>query len=738
MIRFASVVLAVLIIIGLSLPQMPRSTALAEPDKEYASTNVRIGDVSTIVADPHNPAIFYALASGRGVFESTDGAETWKSIGGGITSSVVFRKLLVDPQRPNIIYIEGDTSLLKSTDGGASWIPIDADLGDRSFLGFAMSPVDPSVLYVASQHKIFETVDGGQTWEVISSNLERGPFRLMIDPKNPTVLYGFSDLRLMKSTDAGVHWNKIGPRVPSHDITAFAMSPADDSVLFIGTQKHGIYESTNAGKNWSAHNSGLLTKNMNEVQGDIPRVWAIAGDPSDPKTIYAGVSADLTGGMTASVFKSSNSGKSWRLMQTIGRATGSYGVTCLLVDPFDGNVVFAGADGDGVYKSIDGGVNWSPQDGDLSTADVVAFVIGKSDGALYAATEEGVFHFEGHRWRQVGFNYRDFGKQWVNSIAVDPKNSATVYVGTRSSYDSMHSGLFKTTDGGGTWSEVDSALPISEGSVSALSIDSSESSTAYVAMFSTGFILPSSAASGVKSAEKSGISTDVVIPSTADPSLSSAIFKTTNGGKDWESWSSGIPRHEMSVTDMFHVPQDAATLYALTPPFVWKLTMGASTWVPAAKLPAAPAPRLILHSPPFAISPSKPLQMYSANFSIEDGKAKSKVFESNDGGLNWFPTGNAGEIPIDHLAVDPRNPSMIYAGGRDGVLKSTDGGRTWTGMNSGLPHPVKPLLGFQSKARVTGLALDPSDNGTIYLTTGGRGVFESADGGITWHSKPAY
>jgi photosystem II stability/assembly factor-like uncharacterized protein len=732
MTRLVTTGLVLLMVLGLSSPRGPRMAAGAgrQAQGEDASTDARIGEVSSIVCDPHDPATFYAVASGRGIFKSTDGAETWRIIGAGITSHDVFRKVVIDPKKSNVLYIEGGTSLLKSTDGGDSWSSIAQGLGDGPFWSLAVNPVDSSVLYVPSPHKIFQTSDGGQTWRAITSELRSEPFGLIADPKNPAVLYGLWNDWLAKSEDAGEHWSKIGPPGPSHEMTAIAISPTDSSVLYIGTAENGIYRSADGGKSWSARNSGLMTRNLNDVRGEIPRVWVIAIDPSDPTTIYAGGSGNVTGGMTATIFKSTDSARSWRLMQVIGRARGASGVICLLVNPFNHNIVLAGADGDGIYKSIDGGLNWSAEDAALSTADLVAFDVGKSDGALYAATSQGVFHFKGQRWRQVGFSSRDFLQESVNTLAVDPTNSETVYVGTGGSYESNYGGLFKTIDGGLTWSEADEGgLRDLTGSVHALSVDPSEPSTVYAGMLSSGVSLSSSEVSAIKSAEKAGISIDLNIPPSADPSLSSAIYKTTNGGKNWMPWDSGIPRHEMSVRALFLQPNDATTLYALTPSFTWKSTNAGLSWAPLGGLPAPSA---------FAISPSNPSLMYSVHFyfSWERDRSAATVFASTDAGLSWFSVGNAGKTQISHLAVDPHNPTIIYAdNGDNGILKSMDAGRTWTAMSLGLPRPVKDPFG-RLPMWVTGLVIDPIRPDTIYISTNGRGLFESTDGGSSWHSKP--
>jgi photosystem II stability/assembly factor-like uncharacterized protein len=671
---------------------------------ENAWNEARIGEVYAIVSDPHDPTTFYAATNGRGIFKSTDGGGTWKNICKGMPFGVAPKKVVVDPLDPNVIYTEGDTALFKSTDGGASWVSATSGLGEGPFYGLAINPSDPSILYVGSGHKIFQTSNGGQSWRVITPELENGQFALVVDPKTPQVIYSLSD-GLSKSSDAGANWTSIDSNLPKKELNTISLAPWNSSVLYVGTEKHGIYKSTDGGKSWSALNSGLKTKNQNEPDGEIPPVRAIAIDPSNPNILYAGVAANVTAGPFAAVFKSTNAGENWKLLSVIGSGKGRTTVNCLAVDPFAPNVVFAGTDGDGIFKSVDGGVNWSGEDSELSTGSVVALSIGKKDGTLYAGTLEGIFKFEGLRWRQIGFSHRDFGGEWIASLAVDPSNSATVYVGTRSSYVSKEGGLFKSTDGGRSWLAADSGLRHFAGWISALAIDPSNPGILYAGTYGYG------------------------------------VFKTTNAGIKWVPSSSGIVRSEYSVAALAIDPNDSSMIYAVTSAFVWKSTNRGLHWSHGNGLPSSPDPAWRSRLTTITINPLNSSIMYAGHFYLgpKAGTSGTTIYESTDAGANWFSAGKASEKVIDCLEIDPSDPTRLYAdNGDSGILKSVDNGRSWTAMNSGLPRPIKPPVGFQSSTLVSGLAVDPILTSTVYISTAGRGVFKSADGGLNWTPIPTY
>ena len=93
---------------------------------------------------------------------------------------------------------------------------------------------------------------------------------------------------------------------------------------------------------------------------------------------------------------------------------------------------------------------------------------------------------------------------------------------------------------------------------------------------------------------------------------------------------------------------------------------------------------------------------------------------------NGYPQGS-GPRDVTALAIDPSTPATLYAGTFEGgVFKSTNGGNSWTTINSGL-----------TSTRVFALAIDPSTPATLYAGTGGSGVFKSTNGGTTWQPTGA-
>ena len=90
-----------------------------------------------------------------------------------------------------------------------------------------------------------------------------------------------------------------------------------------------------------------------------------------------------------------------------------------------------------------------------------------------------------------------------------------------------------------------------------------------------------------------------------------------------------------------------------------------------------------------------------------------------EAGQSWRKIAEAG--PLSALATHPADPGLVYAGGADGLLRSDDGGRTWTEIGKGLPA-----------APITALAVAAEERGTVYAGVEGDGLWVSRDAGASW------
>ena len=597
------------------------------------------------------------------------------------------------------------------------------------------------------------------------------------------------------SAEAG--WTSIGPgpfgEGPISGVNALALDPTTPTTLYAGGV--GVFKSTDGGASWSPATTGLTC--ISSAPGGPPvtvtcAVTALALDPTTPTTLYAGARLGTGGG---GVFKSTDGGGSWS-PATTGLTCGAFtcDVNALALDPTTPTTLYAGTSTGGVFKTIDGGGSWSPVNTGLPcgpfTCGVTALALDPTTPTiLYAGTEDGVFKTTdgGTSWRNT------LAVPRVSALALDPTTPTTLYAGTQSRGGPAGSvnpaqGVFKSTDGGGSWSPATTGLtcvsaapggaPVTVTcSVAALALDPTTPTILYAGTFSGGVFKSMTGGanwSPVNTGLPCGASPCFPVPALAlDPTtpttlyagmaFSGGVFKSTNGGAIWNSASTGLtlpPRLFASVAALALDPTTPTTLYAGTDLGVFKSTDGGASWssvstgLPCVSAPPAGGPFtstcLVVA---LALDPTTPTTLYAATSQGGTPQGVSGVFKTTDGGASWspvntgltcasaFPGGAPFACPVSELALDPRTPTTLYAGTSDGVFKTTDGGASWSPASTGLTCGAPPCT-----VSVSALALDPTTPTTLYAGTQGvsgsgtgtvvpvSGVFKSTDGGGSWSS----
>jgi photosystem II stability/assembly factor-like uncharacterized protein len=290
-----------------------------------------------------------------GVFASNDGGATWRQRNRGLAGLVV--DVALSPRDPQLLWATaGISGLFRSTVGGFDWDfppqpPARPDSDPVSRVLF--SPVfsaDGSTLYVVSAHRLWKTVDEGASWREVGP--ANPPFFIVndvvTDPQDPGTLYVPDRLsNLYVSHDAGATWQGLPSPLPC-SLISLAVAPSNPATLYAGgsransngscdPQHAALYRSTDGGMTWTQADAGLDA-------GPLSFVRSVAVDPSDSRTLYAGIHPD------SGVWKSTNGGTTWTRID-LGR-----GVPVLTVSPVDGSVW--AIDGHEVIVSRDAGATW--------------------------------------------------------------------------------------------------------------------------------------------------------------------------------------------------------------------------------------------------------------------------------------------------------------------------------------------------------------------------------------------
>lgn len=237
------------------------------------------------------------------------------------------------------------------------------------------------------------------------------------------------------------------------NINTLTVDPVNSGVLYAGTGEFnsgsGVFKSEDGGLTWHHMSAGLPSNDVRALAirtGQPPTLYAVGGDGG--RDLYASV----------------NGAKSWT---RVGHYELSGFRVRLAVAPTAGNSLFVAEDLDGVFHSRDGGRTWRqvnaglPQQDEYGRAYVASLAIDPTDAnVVYVGTGwgphggNGVFKSVdgGETWSSINRGMLDYT---ITALAVDPIEPQTVYAGSYGYYDGA---LFKSTDGGQTWEDLTAAL----------------------------------------------------------------------------------------------------------------------------------------------------------------------------------------------------------------------------------------------------------------------------------------
>jgi photosystem II stability/assembly factor-like uncharacterized protein len=365
----------------------------------------------------------------------------------------------------------------------------------------------------------------------------------------------------------------------------------------------------------------------------------------------------------------------------------------LLIDPRDPAVLYAAGVSGGVFKSIDEGGRWFPVGDELANIAVNALVMDPKDSAvLFAGTGEGYFREEvrgtrlplrgggifvttdgGASWSRLESTAgEDF--HWVNDLAISAHDASRLYAATRT-------GVWRSEDRGATWTRV-LATDVKGGCLDL--------------------------------ALRPGADRDVLFAScgTFEPAT---IYRNTAADGNG-AWESVLTRPEMGRTTLAIAPSDPDVVYALSasnvpiagsPPqgllAVFRSTEGGSpgSWEERVRGDDPAILHRLLLTNSVAMLPK-----------CEDGSASSKQFVT----MGWY---------CNVIAVDPGDANTVWVGGVD-LFRSGDGGRTWAAASSWFAEEAIP---FYVHADQHGITFRPGygeSNRTMYVANDG-GVFRTLD-----------
>lgn len=253
-------------------------------DSWLPSRGIRAGTVQSIALanDPLKRCSIF-ISSGNEIYRSRDCGRFWDEVYTDTRANVIIRSLAVHVKRAETVYAgtsQGD--VLRSEDGGATWQTI-GRVGDE-ITRIIPHTLNENILYVTLKKKGVQiTEDGGATWTDLSAGLKEFKSAATItdadiDPARPETMILASDYGLVRTTDAGKTWSAIPLITPPNKapIVSVALNPKNPEELYYATSST-LYRSADAGKTWETKTLPVVGPKVN-----------ILIDPQKPDTIYLG------------------------------------------------------------------------------------------------------------------------------------------------------------------------------------------------------------------------------------------------------------------------------------------------------------------------------------------------------------------------------------------------------------------------------------------------------------------
>lgn len=605
---------------------------------------------------------------GDGVYKSTDGGRSWKSM--GLRDGKQIARIVIDPRDHEVVYVAvlgdlwkagGERGIYKTTDGGSSWSRVLDPGPDAGGTALMLDPRDPKVLYAATYQRrrasygfngggpasgIWKSSDAGRSWTRLSKGLPEGPLgRIGLDifRANPDIVYARVEHEkqggVYRSDDAGSSWRKMG----SHNgrpmyFGIIRVDPVNDQRVYLPETPLGV--SDDGGKTFRFDGAP-------RIHVDHHAMWI---DPTDANHMMIG----NDGGVSLTRDK----GKTWMWLPHLPVAQ-FYHVGYDMQQPFNvcgglqDNQSWCGPSQVRNDRGITDHDWWTIPGGD----GFVNLFDPTNDRFIYTESQEGsLSRIDKLTGEQQGVqpvaptNAKAYRWNWDTPFLFSPhdQTGATIYLG--GNY------LFKSSDRGRAWKVISpdlttgvdrDTLELMGMKLKDVKIAKNDGVQDYGSLFSI-----------AESRKKAGL--------LYTGSDDGQVHVTRDGGTNWSNVTSKIP--------------------------------GAPKWAYVSK-----------------VEPSKFDEgtVYVTFDAHRTGDYGSYAYASTDYGASWKSI--AGNLPKGEVTrtvtEDLKNPDVLYLGSETGLWVTLDRGKSWTRVRANLPTvPVYEIT------------LHSRDNAMI-LATHGRGVW---------------
>lgn len=668
--------------------------------RRWTATGPWGGDARSLVVAPDNPDLFYLGTSDGQIYQSTDGARTWRRLKPGLGQrSISIDDIVIDPRNAQTIYVgtwavahgNDDQGVFKSEDGGQSWKLL-KDTKGKPILSLSLAHSDSNFLVVGTKSGAFRSTDAGQNFERITpadNSQIQNINSVAIDPQNTDTIYIGTHHLPWKTTDGGKTWKQLTHKIgiiDDSDIMGICVSPVDPKTLHINACS-GIYRSSSLGEKWAK---------LPGIPFSARRTYALLPHPTDAKVIFAGTSEGF--------WRATDGGKRWRLL-----TSKSYVIRAIAVHPDNPKRV--------VIATDDFGVQVSENLGDDFISGNAGFIHRHVLALLPDATEKGRVLASVYHDGSGGsvFVSSDGGENWQpSSTGLGPRDVFAFHQSTEDAnviYAGTNSGVFRSNDRGASWSFVGKVEPKPEVKPKSKKTKSTKRRAALET--------DDGVRVGGPSYKPRYISVEANYQSKAK-----AQSKKTPSRKRRPAPKKPEPEIvEPTGPPLFNITSQVDEIASFTDAEGSRGLMAATKNGLYITMDETKGWEKVYiegydpEGPVFAISIHKdtPARIL---IGTKDG-----LFISDDSGRNWHQVGRGPEgLTVKSIAQDPRDADLILLGTNQFLYRSTNGGRTWVRRGGGL-----------QAGDFTSVVFNPANPDEVMLCEYSRGgVYRSTDRGYSW------
>ncbi|HZO92440.1 MAG TPA: hypothetical protein VFB22_01630 [Candidatus Baltobacteraceae bacterium] len=434
-----------------------------------------IGRCAIAVA-PSDPRRLYAAVDATkngGVYRSDDAGATWRL--GNDTERVAERgddlaSVGVDPKNPDVVY-ETNTTTYRSSDGAKTFQALRGAPGGDDYHSVWIAPDDPRTIVLGSDQGAVISVDGGATWSSWYNQPTAQFYHVIADDRFPYRLYGGQQESgsaevLSRGNDGAItfrDWHPVG----EEEYGYVAPDPLHPWLIYGG--KVTRYDE----RSGQVREVGPVVSWRGNPQYRFRRTAPLAFSPADERTLYLGANV---------LFATTDGGERWRIVSpdltrpdpATPKNLGAFAATAaakrphrgviyaLGLSPRDAKTIWAGTDDGLVWRTSDGGAHWS----NVTPPGLDAWAkISIIDASPFDARSAyvAVNRFRLDEQRPQLFRTHDGGKTWTeidrgieaaptNVVRADPKRPGLLYAGTER-------GVWYSLDDGASWASLRLNLP---------------------------------------------------------------------------------------------------------------------------------------------------------------------------------------------------------------------------------------------------------------------------------------